>query len=149
MCAGKPQRGHVWLVPHGYEVRNPSKGLTTPIKVYILLIRKGRIHQQSIAQLARMNATCACSHGRKAERLVKALRDEALQPDWLAVSPAHPLGCMRFRGEVPVTQSIEVLVMDRTTLARNLKRCIRQDSSRLIHLKAMNSEALVYHARRL
>src|SRR5438874_8032803 len=67
-----------------------------------------QIHQPNAAQLAEIEATCACSNVRKAARAVTQLFDELL----VAVA--------RLR-EAPVTQLSRALVMDRTTLARNLK----------------------------
>ncbi len=54
------------------------------------------LHQPNATQLAEIKATCTCSNVRKAARAVT-------------------------QGEAPVTQLAEELVMDRTTLARNLK----------------------------
>src|SRR5437016_11397674 len=60
-----------------------TKGLTKCKKVYILLIMNEQRHQASAAQLAEIEATCACSHVRKAARVVTQLFDEVLQPTGL------------------------------------------------------------------
>ena len=78
-------------------------------------------HQPNAAQLAEIDATCACSNVRKAARTVTQLFDEVLQPSGLRSTQFSLLVAVARLGEGPVTQLAEVLVMDRTTLARNLK----------------------------
>ena len=79
------------------------------------------IHQFNTAQLAEIEATCACLNVRKAARAVTQLFDEVLQPTGLRSTQFPLLVVVALRGEAPVTQLAEELVMDRTTLARNLK----------------------------
>src|SRR6266568_2690129 len=90
-----------------------------------------QIHQLNPAQLAEIEATCACSNVRKAARAVTQLFDEMLQPTGLRSTQFTLLVAVALLGEAPVTQMARALVMDRTTLARNLKPCVRQGSSRL------------------
>lgn len=90
-------------------------------KVYILLIMNEQIHQPNAAQLAEIEATCACSNVRKAARAVTQLFDELLQPTGLRSTQFTLLVAVALLGETPVMQLAEALVMDRTTLARNLK----------------------------
>ena len=80
-----------------------------------------QIHQPNAAQLAEIEATCACSNVRKAARAVTQLFDEVLQPTGLRSTQFPLLVAVALRGEAPVTQLSRELVMDRTTLARNLK----------------------------
>src|SRR5205085_8749197 len=80
-----------------------------------------QIHQPNAAQLAVIEATCACSNVRKAARAVTQLFDEALQPTGLRSTQFTLLVAVALLDEAPVTQMAEALVMDRTTLARNLK----------------------------
>ena len=80
-----------------------------------------QIHQPNAAQLAEIEATCACSNVRKAARAVTQLFDEVLQPTGLRSTQFTLLVAVALSGEAPVTQLAETLVMDRTTLARNLK----------------------------
>ncbi len=84
------------------------------------------LHQPNAAQLAEIEATCACLHVRKAARAVTQLYDELLQPTGLRSTQFNLLVAVARAGETPVTRLAEVLVMDRTTLARNLKPCVRQ-----------------------
>ena len=78
-------------------------------------------HQPSAAQLAEIDATCACSNVRKAARVVTQLFDEVLQPTGLRSTQFTLLVAVARLREAPVTQLSRALVMDRTTLARNLK----------------------------
>src|SRR5438552_18803399 len=80
-----------------------------------------QIHQPNAVQLAEIEATCACSNVRKAARAVPQLFDEVLQPAGLRSTQFPLLVAVALRGEAPVTQLSRELVMDRTTLARNLK----------------------------
>lgn len=95
--------------------------MTKRKKVYILLIMNEQIHQLNAAQLAVIEATCACSNVRKAARAVTQLFDEVLQPTGLRSTQFTLLIAVALLGEAPMTQVAEALVMDRTTLARNLK----------------------------
>jgi DNA-binding MarR family transcriptional regulator len=79
------------------------------------------IHQPNAAQLAEIEATCACANVRKAARAVTQLFDEVLQPTRLRSTQFTLLVAVALLGEAPVTELAEALVMDRTTLARNLK----------------------------
>jgi DNA-binding MarR family transcriptional regulator len=58
---------------------------------------------------------------RKAARTVTQLFDEVLQPTGLRSTQFTLLVAVALLGEAPVTKLSEALVMDRTTLARNLK----------------------------
>src|SRR6266481_44296 len=80
-----------------------------------------QIPQLKAAQLTEIEATCACSNVRKAARAVTQLFDELLQPTGLRSTQFTLLVAVARLREAPVTQLSQALVMDRTTLARNLK----------------------------
>ncbi len=80
-----------------------------------------QIHQSNTDQLAEIEATCACSNVRKAARAVTQLFDEMLQPTGLRSTQFTLLVAAARLREAPMTRLSRVLVMDRTTLARNLK----------------------------
>jgi len=69
---------------------------------------------------------CACFNLRKASRAVTQLFDEVLQPTGLRVTQLSLLVGISIAGSIPITQLAERLVMDRTTLARNLKPLEKQ-----------------------
>jgi DNA-binding MarR family transcriptional regulator len=80
-----------------------------------------QIPQPNAAQLAEIEATCACANVRKAARAVTQLFDEVLQPTGLRSTQFTLLVAVALLGEAPVTQLSRALLMDRTTLARNLR----------------------------
>ena len=80
-----------------------------------------QIQQPNAAQLAEIEATCACSNVRKAARAVTQLFDELLQPTGLRSTQFTLLVAVALLGEAPAMQLSRALLMDRTTLARNLK----------------------------
>ncbi len=64
---------------------------------------------------------CACFNLRKATRLATQLYDEKLRPVGLRATQFPLLVTIRLLGPVSVNELAEELVMDRTTLTRNLK----------------------------
>jgi len=92
-----------------------------------------QIPQLNATQLAEVGATCACSNVRKAARAVTQLYDEVLQPTGLRSTQFTLLVAVALLGEASVTQLSGALVMDRTTLARNLKPL---ESQRLLTIEA-------------
>src|SRR5260370_16589177 len=80
-----------------------------------------QLHQLTAAQLAEIEATCGCSNVGKAARAVAEVFDEVLQATGLRSTQFTLLVAVALMGEAPVTQLSRALVMDRTTLARNLK----------------------------
>ena len=63
---------------------------------------------------------CACFNLRKAARAVTQLYDEALRPSGLRCTQFSLLTATTMLEPVTVTRLAEVIVTDRTTLARNL-----------------------------
>ena len=64
---------------------------------------------------------CTCASLRRATRVVTRAYDEALRPSGLTASQFTVLATLAKRGALPVSRLAEALVMDRTTLTRNLK----------------------------
>ena len=64
---------------------------------------------------------CTCANLRKASRLVTQFYDAALQPVGLRATQFTLLATLSKRGSLPHSKLAEALVMDRTTLTRNLK----------------------------
>ncbi|HEX9068315.1 MAG TPA: MarR family winged helix-turn-helix transcriptional regulator [Ktedonobacterales bacterium] len=75
----------------------------------------------STAEMAAMTAACVCLNVRQAARAVTQLYNGILQPAGLRMSQFGTLAKIAVAGEVTLTRLAEDLVMDRTTLARNLK----------------------------
>jgi DNA-binding MarR family transcriptional regulator len=66
-------------------------------------------------------AECACFNLRKASRAITQLFDRALQPGGLRGTQFSILAVLFFIGSSTVTRLSNNLVMDRTTLTRNLR----------------------------
>jgi DNA-binding MarR family transcriptional regulator len=66
-------------------------------------------------------ATCACFNIRKAARAVTGLYDAVLQPTKLRSTQATLLMASAAAGSPTISRLAALLVMDRTTLARDLK----------------------------
>lgn len=69
-------------------------------------------------------AACTCANLRKAARVVTQRYDVALRPTGLKATQFTLLATLAKRGDLPLTHLAEALVMDRTTLTRNLKPLI-------------------------
>ena len=65
--------------------------------------------------------TCACFNLRKAARAVTQLYDEVLAPSGLRGTQFSVLAVVSAAGAATMTELADTLVMDRTTLTRNLK----------------------------
>ena len=66
-------------------------------------------------------ALCTCANLRKATRVITQAFDAALQPTGLKATQFTVLATLARQGDGPLTLLAESLVMDRTTLTRNLK----------------------------
>ena len=64
---------------------------------------------------------CVCFNLRKTARWVTQLYDEALRPTGLRATQFSLLSVAHYLGTATINQLAEVMVMDRTTLTRNLK----------------------------
>jgi DNA-binding MarR family transcriptional regulator len=80
---------------------------------------EGKVAMTKCQQVARQ---CACFNLRKASRAVTQLYDEVLRGTGIRVTQLTLLVAAYLSGgQIPISQMAEVLVMDRTTLTRNLK----------------------------
>lgn len=64
---------------------------------------------------------CTCANLRKAARIVTQTYDAALQPTGLKATQFSLLATIERTGELPLSRLADVLVMERTTLTRNLR----------------------------
>ena len=98
--------------------------MTIPQYVYILLnmeIRDRATPELDRAKLIESAEACACFNFRKASRAITQFYDAALRPSGLRVTQYTPLVAVALMGHPTVTRLAEKLVMDRTTLTRDLK----------------------------
>lgn len=77
-------------------------------------------------------AACTSTNIRKAARIVTQAYNDALRPVDLRSTQFTLLANLVKRGDTPLTQLAEAMVMDRTTLTRNLKPLERRQ---LIHIQ--------------
>lgn len=78
------------------------------------------------ATLNKVGASCTCFSLRKAARVVTQLFDEMMAPSGLLVTQFSILGVIATIKESTMNQLAQYLVMDRTTLTRNLKPLERE-----------------------
>jgi len=71
-------------------------------------------------------ASCTCANLRKAARVMTQRYNDALQSVNLRSTQFSILANLASHGDTPLTQLAELLVMDRTTLTRNLKPLLRR-----------------------
>jgi DNA-binding MarR family transcriptional regulator len=70
---------------------------------------------------AEVAANCACFNLRKAARAVTQLYDAALAPSGVRATQLSVLVALSLAERAPLSRVAEALVMDRTTLTRNLR----------------------------
>ena len=73
------------------------------------------------AECKEIGRTCACFKVRKAARAITKLYEEMLRPSGLRATQFSLLMATRVMGPVTVVKLAEIMVMDRTTLTRNLQ----------------------------
>ena len=76
-------------------------------------------------------AGCTYANLRKASRAVGQVYDAALHRSGLKATQFSLLATLNAHGDMPLSQLADVLVMDRTTLTRNLKPLVAKD---LVHI---------------
>jgi DNA-binding MarR family transcriptional regulator len=104
------------------------------------------------SKLREVARACACANLRKAARVVTQIFDAALAPSGLKCTQFTLLVTARLAGEETVNGLAEKMVMDRTTMSRNLRPLVRagmleaipgEDSrTRLIRISAEGKRAL-------
>ena len=85
-----------------------------------------RIDGVDPAKCAEIAETCTCLQLRKAARVVTRIFDETLRPSGLLCSQLPILITLSIDGSTPITLLAEKLLLDRTTLGRNLKPLEKQ-----------------------
>jgi DNA-binding MarR family transcriptional regulator len=81
---------------------------------------------KAIARSRQIGQACACFNLRKATRAVTRLYDDALRSVGLRTTQFTLLNAIRVVGPVTVRRLASVVVMDRTTLTRDLRPLERQ-----------------------
>ena len=82
--------------------------------------------QTTQVEWSQIGSDCASFNFRKASRAVTQLYDEALAPSGIRVTQFSILSIIRNRRSMTISELADVLVMDRTTLTRNLRLLEKQ-----------------------
>jgi DNA-binding MarR family transcriptional regulator len=93
--------------------------------------------QPDASELAEVEATCLCLNVRKMARVLTHSYEEFLQQSGLRITQFNLLVAIALAQSVPLTRLAEVLAMDRTTLARNLKPL---ESQKLLTIEASKED---------
>ena len=72
-------------------------------------------------------ASCTCANLRKAMRAITQLYDATLEPSGLLITQFSVVGGIATLKSATMSRLADHLVMDRTTLTRNLKPLLRRD----------------------
>jgi DNA-binding MarR family transcriptional regulator len=76
---------------------------------------------QSVLNPQAIIEVCFCHHARRTARAITRLFDQALQPTGLKASQFNILAAVAARDVTSVAEMSRLLVLDRTTLSRNLR----------------------------
>lgn len=91
----------------------------------------GRAAAPLSSQVAEVKRICVCAHLRGTARAVTQVFDAALQPTGLRATQLTVLIAVAAAPGAPMSSLAEALVMDRTTLTRNLRPLERQGLIRI------------------
>jgi DNA-binding MarR family transcriptional regulator len=72
-------------------------------------------------------SACTASNVRKASRAISQVYDAALQPVNLKATQFTVLATLSKSGQLPLSQLADAMVMDRTTLTRNLQPLLKRN----------------------
>lgn len=93
-------------------------------------------------ELARVGRECAFFKMRKASRAITQIYDRFMKDSGLASTQFSLLVVLGQAGEITITRLAELLVMDRTTLSRNLRPLEREGLIRVVPGPDRRSRAL-------
>jgi DNA-binding MarR family transcriptional regulator len=85
-----------------------------------------QINPSNSALLGQAGSTCACFNLRKASRVITQHFDEVLKPSGLLVTQFTILTAVAMAKSATINELAEMLVIDRTTLTRNLNPLERE-----------------------
>jgi DNA-binding MarR family transcriptional regulator len=70
---------------------------------------------------------CVANNLRKVSRAIVQAYEETIKPSGLTIAQFSTLGTLNMAGPLPISKMAEVMDLDRTTLARNLKLLTRRE----------------------
>ena len=80
----------------------------------------------ALQDIMQVPGTCASFHLRRADRVVTQLYDDTLKPSGLKSTQFTLLTAIHLKGPVAINGLADAMVMDRTTLTRNLRPLEKQ-----------------------
>jgi len=98
-----------------------AKHLLRPLSGALRYMKSDENNILEITKCREIGRTCACYKVRKAARAVTKFYEELLRPIGLRATQFSLLMATRVLGPVTVVKLAQVMVMDRTTLTRNLQ----------------------------
>jgi DNA-binding MarR family transcriptional regulator len=84
---------------------------------------------------------CVCGSLRQASRAITSLYDDALRPAGLTAMQFQTLLTVKTVGSPTITELVEILTIDQTTLTRNLALLVRKGWLRTVPLEDRRSKA--------
>ncbi len=135
-------------------IRYTARVLTKEKYAYILLNMEKHIDLQERERIARLATACVCSNLRRATRAVTNYYDGLLgQVSDLRVSQVIVLTVLYLAGPQTINELAEMMVLDRTTVGRNLRPLAQQglltltsgsdQRTRVVTLTAQGEETLL------
>ena len=110
-----------------------TSGLLTQVKyVYILISMYNDFVTRHSEDLMAAATSCACGNLRKAARAVSRRYDDALKPAGIGIGQYSMLVAIALYGSATISQLAQELVMDRTTLTRDLKLLQRDGLAQIV-----------------
>lgn len=106
------------------EREKSGRHLTDPLDTCICTIMNKKQNNARSDDPLNMGL-CTCANVRKAARIVTQMYETALQETGLKAGQVTLLAVLSKLGNMPLTSLADELVMDRTTLTRNLKPMVR------------------------
>ncbi len=103
-----------------------NRNLTEIKCVYTLIIMREQHSTAEFTETTDFTKECACLNVRKASRFITSLYDDYLRPVGLRATQLSLLMALEQAGSVTITALSEMLLMDRTTLPRDLKPLERE-----------------------
>jgi DNA-binding MarR family transcriptional regulator len=99
------------------------------LDTYQISVYTGSMHQQTAHQkqavYQQVATLCTCGNLRMAARVITQLYDAFLRPSGLLVTQFKLLGALAAHGSMALSPLADLLALDPTTLARNLKPLAR------------------------
>ena len=112
---------HIIIVKRRTRTLQSERRLTRPITCCYTRRMSNSIPAKGTAVARKASRDCVCANLRRATRVVTKLYDESLKPTGLKITQFNLLSSLMALGSATLTELAEDMVVDRTTLTRNLE----------------------------